>query len=47
MNLIFNYFAKIQFSEFRKKDIVPVIVIFVLDLIKLSVEGTPQNKFLP
>ena len=34
---IFNYFSKIKFSEFRKKDILPVVVIFVLDLIKTSV----------
>ena len=44
---MFNYFSKIKFSEFRKKDILPVVVvvIFVLDLIKTSVQGTPENNF--
>ena len=32
-----NYFSNIKFSKFRKKDILPVVVIFVLDLIKTSV----------
>ena len=44
---IFNYFSKINFSKFRKKNILPVIVIFVLDSIKTSVQGTPKNNFLP
>ena len=34
---IFN-FSK---SEFHQKDILPVVVIFVLDVIKTSVQGTP------
>ena len=34
---IFSYFSKIKFSKFHKKDILPVIVIFVLDLIKTSI----------
>ena len=42
---IFNYFSKIKFSEFRKKEIFPV-VIFVLDLFKTSVQGTPGNQVL-
>ena len=44
---IFNYFSKINFSKFCKKNILPVIVIFILDLIKPSVQGTPENNFLP
>ena len=38
---IFNYFSK---SEFHQKDILPVVVIFVLDVIKTSVQGTPPPK---
>ena len=34
---IFNYFSKIKSSEFSKKYILLVFVIFVLDLIKTSV----------
>ena len=45
---IFNYFLKIKFCEFRKKDILPVVVISVLDLVKTSVQGPPpKNNFLP
>ena len=42
---IFSYFSKIKFSEFHKKDILPVVVIFVLDLIKTSVYCAPENSF--
>ena len=34
---IFNYFSKIKFSEFRKKDVLPVVVISVIYLIRASV----------
>ena len=44
---IFNYFSKITFSEFRKKELSPDAIISVLDLIKTSVQGTPKNNFLP
>ena len=44
---IFNYFSKIKFSKFGKKNILPAVIIFVLDLIKTSVQGTPKNKILP
>ena len=43
---IFNHFSNIKFKEFCKKDDLPVVVIFILDLIKTSVQGTPKNKFL-
>ena len=42
---IFNYFSKIKSSKFCKKDILPVLVTFVLDLIKTSVQHTLQNNF--
>ena len=41
---IFNYFAKIKFSKFCQKDILPVAVIFVLYLSKVSVQCTPEKK---
>ena len=41
---IFNYFLKIKFCKFRKKDILPAVVISVLDLIKTSVQGPPQKQ---
>ena len=44
MRRIFNYFTKVQ--QFRKKDILTVVVIFILDLIKTSVQDTPKNNFL-
>ena len=44
---IFNYFSKITFSEFCKKELSPDAIISVLDLIKTSVQGTPKNNFLP
>ena len=40
---IFNHFSNIKFNEFYKKDNLPVVVIFVLDLIKTSVQGTPKT----
>ena len=42
-----NYFSNIKFSKFRKRDILPVAVSFVLDLIKTSVLSTPENNFSP
>ena len=44
---IFSFFSKIKFSEFHTKDILPIVVIFVLDLIKTSVWSTPENNFSP
>ena len=41
---IFNYFLKIKFCKFRKKDILPAVVISVLDLIKTSVQGPLQKQ---
>ena len=41
---ILNYFVKFKFSEFRKKDILPVVAIFVLDLTKASIECSPEKN---
>ena len=41
---IFNHFSNIKFNEFCKKDNLPVVVIFILDLIKTSVQGTLPPK---
>ena len=43
---IFNYFAKIKFSEFCQKDILPVVIIFILYLSKTSVQCTTEKKFM-
>ena len=43
---ILNYFTKFTFSEFHKKDILPVVTIFVLDLIKASIECSPGKNFM-
>ena len=40
------YFTKIKFSEFYKKDILPALAIFVLDLIKASIECSPEKNFM-
>ena len=42
---ILNYFSKIEFSEFHKKDILPVVVIFVLDIIKKVFGVFPKTTF--
>ena len=39
-NTVFETSAKIKFSEFRKKDILPVVIIFVLD----SCLGYPRKQ---
>ena len=41
---ISNYFAKIKFSKFCQKDILPVVVIFLLCLSKTSVQYTPKKN---
>ena len=42
---ILNYFAKFKFSEFCKKNILPVLAVFVLDSIKESIDCSPKKNF--